>query len=290
LHPIIYLNKTMVDATKARVAPVSSAMLYGRGVFTTVAIYNGEPFLWRAHWQRLQQQAEKLSIDSTGLNERNLAEALTKLVAVNQVDCGRARVILLARSGRDFWRARQAGTARKTDVLIMTGNAQVVPTAGMTLAVSPFRVNTSSPLTGIKSLNYLERVLAWEEAQERQFDEALMLNERGEIVSATTANIFWVREGTIHTPTLSTGAYAGVTREAAIELAAKHFIPVIEGAYELGDLTEADEIFLTSASVGIASVITFDFRQYSQTAESITSRLRLAYQSLTTNPSPRQKP
>ena len=271
----------MVDATKARVAPVSSAMLYGRGVFTTVAIYNGRPFLWNAHWQRLDQHAEKLSIDATGLDERNVAEALAKLIAVNQVKSGRARVILLARSGRDFWRARQPSAARKTDVLIMTGNQQIVPAAGMTLAVSPFRVNTSSPLTGIKSLNYLERVLAWEEAQQRQFDEALMLNERGEIVSGTTANVFWVKEGTVHTPTLASGAYAGVTREAAIDVAAKHFIPVIEGSYELADLTEADEIFLTSASLGIAAVTTFDFRQYSQSAESITSRLRSAFQALT---------
>ena len=271
----------MVDATKARVAPVSSAMLYGRGVFTTIAIYNRRPFLWNSHWQRLSLHAEKLSIDCSGLDQDSLGEAVQKLIAVNHVDNGRARVILLARSGRDFWRAKQAGTTRKTDVLIMTGSQQQVPAAGMTLAVSPFRVNTFSPLIGINSLNYLERVLSWEEAQERQFDEAVMLNERGEVVSATMANIFWVKEGTTHTPALATGAYPGVTREALIDVAAKHFIPVVEGAYELGDLTEADEIFLTSASLGVASVTTFDFRQYSLTPQSITSRLRTAFQALT---------
>jgi 4-amino-4-deoxychorismate lyase len=100
-----------------------------------------------------------------------------------------------------------------------------------------------------------------------------MLNERGEIVSATMANIFWVKDGKLHTPTLSTGALAGVTRAAVINLANQQFIPVIEGVYELGDLAEADEIFLTSASLGVALVTTFDFRQYSATAGSVCARL-----------------
>jgi aminodeoxychorismate lyase len=272
MHPVIYLNKVMLEATKARVAPVSSAMLYGRGVFTTVAIYDGKPFLWSAHWQRLKDHAGRLNINCVGANERNVGEAVRKLLAVNQVKDGRARVILLARSGRDVWRAKKEST-NKTDLLIMTSEAQKIPAAGLSLAVSPYRSNTFSPLVGIKSLNYLAQVLAWEEAQSRDFDEAVMLNERGEIVSATTANIFWAREGTIHTPALSTGALAGVTRGAVIELAAKQFIPVIEGVYDLADLTEADEIFLTSASYGVAPVTTFDFRRYSIATESACAKL-----------------
>ncbi|HEV7474639.1 MAG TPA: aminotransferase class IV [Pyrinomonadaceae bacterium] len=279
MHPVIYLNKVMLEATKARVAPVSSAMLYGRGVFTTVAIYNGKPFLWPEHWRRLKNHAARLSVDCGGANERNIGDALRKLVAVNQVENGRARVILLARSGRDVWKPKKE-EARKTDLLIMTGEPQKVSAAGMSLAVSPYRCNTFSPLAGIRSLNYLEQVLSWEEAQARDFDEAVVLNERGEIVSATMANIFWVRDGTVQTPALSTGAIAGITRAAVIELAAKRFIPVIEGVYELADLTEADEIFLTSASLGVAPVTTFDFRQYSVAAANIYSRLADAFQEL----------
>jgi aminodeoxychorismate lyase len=280
MHPVIYLNKVMLEATKARVAPVSSAMLYGRGVFTTVAIYNGKPFLWSEHWRRLKDHADRLKIDCAGANERNVGEAVGKLVAVNQVKDGRARVILLARSGRDVWRPQKEST-RKTDLLIMTSEAQKISRAGLSLAVSPYRCNTFSPLAGIKSLNYLDQVLAWEEAQAREFDEAVMLNERGEIVSATTANIFWVKDGTVHTPALSTGALAGVTRGAVIELAAKQFIPVIEGVYDLADLTEAEEIFLTSASYGVALVNTFDFRQYSAANANIWRRLADAFRDLT---------
>jgi aminodeoxychorismate lyase len=279
VHPVIYLNKVMLEATKARVAPVSSAMLYGRGVFTTVAIHNGNPFLWPEHWRRLKDHAEKLKIDCAEANEHTVGEAVSKLVAVNQVRNGRARVILLARSGRDVWKPKKE-SARKTDLLIMTSEVQKVSPAGMSLAVSPFRFNTFSPLVGIRSLNYLEQVLSWEEAQERDFDEAVMLNERGEIVSATMANIFWVKDGTLHTPALSTGAIAGITRAAVIELAAKQFIPVIEGVFELADLAEADEIFLTSASLGVAFVNTFDFRQYSVAAGNICARLSAALKDL----------
>ena len=270
----------MLEATKARVAPVSSAMLYGRGVFTTVAIYNGKPFLWPEHWRRLKEDAAKLSVDCTGANERNVGDALRKLIAVNRVNHGRARVILLARSGRDVWKTKKAGE-RKTDLLIMTGEPQKISPAGLSLAVSPYRHNTLSPLAGIKSLNYLDEVMAWEEAQAREFDEAVMLNERGEIVSATMASIFWVREGTLHTPNLSTGTLPGVTRAAVIDLATKQFIPVIEGVYELSDLVEAEEIFLTSASYGVAPVTTFDFRRYSICRESISVRVRDAFNRLT---------
>lgn len=280
MDPVIYLNKTMVEATKARVAPVSSAMLYGRGVFTTLAIYHGRPFLWAEHWQRLAHNAGELSIELEGCTEETVGDGLKKLIAVNRVETGRARIILLARSGRDFWKTKRAA-GRKTDLLIMTGNQQKLPQAGMTLAVSPYRLNTFSPIAGIKTLNYLDHVLSWEEAQQREFDEAVMLNERGEIVSATMANIFWVKDGTIHTPALSCGAFDGVTREAVLGLAARLFIPVVEGVYEIGDLTEADEIFLTSASVEVAVVTTFDFRQYAMTAESITARLRRAFRQLT---------
>ena len=280
MHPVIYLNKVMLEATKARVAPVSSAMLYGRGVFTTVAVYNSKPFLWAEHWRRLSTHAEKLNVECAGLNERNVGEALRKLVSVNQVKSGRARVILLARSGRDVWRTKKEET-RKTDLLILTGEPQKVSAAGVSLAVSPYRVNTMSPLVGIRSLNYLEQVLSWEEAQTRDFDEAVMLNERGEIVSATMANIFWLKDGTLHTPALSTGAIAGITRAAVIELSEKQFIPVIEGVYELADLAEADEIFITSASYGLALVNTFDFRQYSIGTGSVGARLSDAFQELT---------
>jgi 4-amino-4-deoxychorismate lyase len=276
VHPVIYLNKAMLEASKARVAPVSSAMLYGRGVFTTLAIYNSNPFLWPQHWQRISAHANKLDIDLTGCTLKSVGEATQKLIAVNQVKHGLARVIFLGRSGQESWRTKTSGT-RKTDLLIMTGDVKKVPNSGLSLAVSPYRINTSSPLAGIKSLNYLDRILSREEARKRDFDEAVVLNERGEIVSATTANIFWARNGKVHTPSLNTGAIAGVTRDCVIDLLEKHFIPLVEGVYEMTDLVEADEIFLTSSVLGVAPVTTFDFRRYAVEAGSVLAIIRDAF-------------
>ena len=279
MHPVIYLNKSMLEAAKARIAPVSSAMLYGRGVFTSVAIYQGQPFRWPEHWARLNHHAARLGINCEECTKESVGTALKKLIAVNQVREGRARVILLARSSRHVWQAKPPGP-RKTDLLIMTGEPQKVSQPGVTIAVSPYRFNSFSPLTGIKSLNYLDHVLSWEEAHSRDFDEAVMLNERGEIVSVTMANIFWVRNGTVHTPALSTGALAGVTRECVIKLAAEHYLPLIEGIYTMQDLTEAEEIFLTSAGLGVSVVSTFDFRTYSVATGSVAAILRGAFDNL----------
>ena len=280
MHPVISLNRTMVEAAKARVAAISSATLYGRGVFTTLAVYDSKPFLWSKHWQRLSAHAAKLDIDHSGCTEKTVGEAVSKLIAVNQVKDGRARVTLLARSGRDFWKAKLA-SARKTDLLIMTGDAHRVSQNGLSLAVSPYRISTFSPLTGIKSLNYLDHVLSKEEARSRDFEEAVVLNERGEIVSATTANIFWAKNGTVHTPSLATGALAGITRECVIDIAGKHFIPLVEGVYEMADLVDADEIFLTSSGIGVAPVTTFDFRRYAVEPESTVNIIRQAFIKLT---------
>ena len=279
MHPVISLNRTMVEATKARVAAVSSAALYGRGVFTTLAVYDSKPFLWSKHWQRLSAHAAKLDIDHTGCTEKSVGEAVAKLIAVNQVKDGRARVTLLGRSGGEFWKTKLA-SSRKTDLLIMTGDPHRVSQNGLSLAVSPYRTSTFSPITGIKSLNYLDHVLAKEEARRRDFDEAVVLNERGEIVSATTANIFWARNGTVHTPSLATGALAGITRECVIDIAGKHFIPLVEGVYEMADLVDADEIFLTSSGIGVAPVTTFDFRRYAVEPESIINIIRQAFNKL----------
>jgi 4-amino-4-deoxychorismate lyase len=280
VHPVIYFNKSMLAAAKARIAPVSSAMLYGRGVFTSVAIYQGKPFLWSEHWDRMAHHASRLGISCEECTQESVHTALRKLIAVNQVKEGRARVILLARPSTHVWQAKPPGP-RQTDLLIMTADPQKVPPSGLSIAVSPYRFNSFSPLAGIKSLNYLDHVLSWEEAHARDFDEAVMLNERGEIVSATMANLFWVKDGTVYTPALSTGALSGITRACVIKLAGEHFVPLIEGIYTMQDLTEADEIFLSSAGLGVAIVSTFDFRTYSVSAGTVGAILRNAFRSLT---------
>src|SRR5438067_3323068 len=269
-----------MEAAKAFVAVVSPVSLYGRGVFTTLAIYDGHPFLWNEHWSRLMEHAARVRVDGSELDKEVVFASLAQLIEANRVKDGRARITLLATADDGIWKMKRAD-GRKTDLLIMTTDAHTVSEEGVALTVSPYRANTLSPLASVKSINYLEHILAWEEARSRDFDEGLTLNERGEIVSATMANIFWVTDGKVHTPALNTGALAGTTRARVIELSSELSIPLVEGVYELSDLNETDEIFLTSASHGIQIVTTFDFHRYTVTVGSVALRLHEAFRQLT---------
>lgn len=280
MHSHVVFNNRLVEATKARLMPIASGLLYGQGVFTTLAVHGGRPFLWPQHWMRLIDHAERCGVDCRGLDQDGVAALLEKLIEVNGVEEGRARITLLAGADRGVWKIKGLGQPR-TELLIITGDPREAGSDGLSLTVSPYRTNTLSPLAGIKSVNYLDHVLSWEEAHSRDFDEAVVMNERGEIVSATMANIFWVTGGTIHTPTLATGALGGVTRARIIALAGELSLPHVEGVYDLAHLSDADEIFLTSSGLGVAIVTTFDFHRYTVPVGSVALRLREAFRQLT---------
>jgi branched-subunit amino acid aminotransferase/4-amino-4-deoxychorismate lyase len=278
MHQHVFLNQRLLRAASARLRAVTAATLYGRGVFTTVAVYRGRPFLWDEHWSRLRAHAERAGVECD-FGDNETALALARLIEANEVERGRARVQLLARTLGGRWKDG-GGDGRASDLLMMTADEWQRPES-LSLTVSPYRVNTCSPLAGVKTINRLEQVLAWEEARSRDFDEAVMVNERGEVASAATANIFWVKHGTVHTPALATGAVAGTTRGRIIQLAEELAVPLSEGAHTLHDMADAEEIFLTSAALGVALVTTFDFHRYTVPAGSPTLHLREAFRQLT---------
>lgn len=279
MHAHILFNGQPIRKEDALLPATGGAALYGRGVFTTVAVYRGRPFLWASHWARLIEHARRAGVEHA-FTEAEVSDALGRLIEANGVERGRARVSLLSRSTRGVWAA--ADDARPAaDMLLMTGDARRTDKETLALTVSPHRLNTLSPLAGVKTTAYLEHLLAWEEARSRDFDEAVVLNERGEVASATMANIFWVKQGTIHTPAPATGAMAGTTRACIIELAQTLAVPVVEGAYRLHDLADAEEIFLTSAGLGLSLVTAFDFHRYTVPVGSVALRLHEAFRQLT---------
>ena len=280
MHAHVIFNNRLIEATKARSSPLVSASLYGRGVFTTLAVYNSQPFMWPQHWMRLMDHAARSGIDCRSMDEGGVRASLLKLIAANEGQDGRARITLFGGADHGIWKLKGIGQS-KTELLIITGDARTLPADGLALTVSPYRTNTLSPLAGVKSVNYLDHLMSWEEARARDFDEAVVINERGEIVSATLANLFWVTAGTLHTPTLSTGALAGITRARVLALAGELSVPHVEGVYDLSHLSDADEIFLTSSGLNVAIVTTFDFHRYTVPMASIALILREAFRQLT---------
>jgi branched-subunit amino acid aminotransferase/4-amino-4-deoxychorismate lyase len=248
MHALASFNQKIFSPDEIKLSAISSAAFYGKGVFTTVAIYSAKPFLWEKHWRRLNENASKIGIDPLDLSSEKVETALSEIMAQNKVENGRARITFFDERASAFW-SRRAN--RKTSLLITTADFHAAE--DLHLTVSPYRTNSKSPLANIKSCNYLENILARENAKKGGFDEAVRLNERGEIASACTANLFWTKDGRIFTPSLETGCLAGTTRGFLSET-----FEIQEKVIGLEELNEADEIFLTSAGIGIGRVGKFD--------------------------------
>lgn len=242
MNHLVSFNLRILPVEKSFISAVSSAALYGKSVFTSLAIYHGNPFLWEKHWRRLAENAEKLDVNLSGFDEETVKTALLQLIFQNKPDTARARLTFLDGSSGKLW---NFAAPDKTNLLITTA-ALRQPKDELLLTISPFPVNSRSPLAGVKSGNYLENLLALEEARKRGFDEVVRLNEKDEIVSASMANIFWIKNEKIFTPALETGCLAGTTRAFLLENFA-----VSETVSGLREIAGADEIFLTSAGIGI---------------------------------------
>ena len=251
MHDFASFNQRLVPAAESMVLSASPAALYGKGTFTTIAISEAKPIVWEKHWRRLTANAAMVGIDISEFSKESSLNSLEEIVAKNNVIDGRARITFFDESASGIWSSE---TGRKTSLLITTGNNRKIAD-DFRLTVSPHRINTTSPLAGIKSCNYLEHLMAFEEAKTRGFDEAVRLNERGEVTSACMANVFWLKDGKLNTPSLKTGCRPGTTREYILEN-----LEFYEVEATLVELHSADDIFLTSAGIGVVQIAEFEGR------------------------------
>lgn len=240
----------------------SNIFLYGKGIFTTVAIHKHRPFLWEKHWRRITKNAESVGIDLSDYDENLVREQLDKAITANKIREGRARLTFSDARPSRLWRSENESLV-KTRLSVLIAERKPIP-LDFKLTVSPYQINSQSPLAGIKSCNYLAKILALDEAKGRGFDEAIQLNERGEVTSASMANVFWLRDNVLFTPSLATGCLAGTTREFVLE-------NVECGEVEAGidECESADAIFLTSAGLGVVEVAELDARKFKSSGHSI---------------------
>jgi branched-chain amino acid aminotransferase len=253
MHRFVSFNCSPVESSKPTVGGLAAGALYGKGVFTTIAIFDWIPFLWEKHWRRLEANAALVGIDLSEFHpaEAVIVTALEELFGDNKFSTGRARITLFDESATVLWPYE---ATRRTSLLITTADLRPVA-KDFKLTISPHLINSTSPLAGVKSCNYLEKIIAKDEAKQLGFDEAIQLNERGEITSACTANVFWSRDGKLFTPSLATGCLPGTTREFILE---NMDCEEVESGIE--ELQTADEIFLTSAGIGVVQVAEFEGR------------------------------
>jgi branched-subunit amino acid aminotransferase/4-amino-4-deoxychorismate lyase len=254
---LIYYNDRIVEAGRAAVPATNAGLLYGWGLFTTLRVYSGEVFALDRHWERLVRDAQQALITLPMEND-DLARAIGDLIAANRVREGRARITVL-KSDAGPW---GSSGGRDSDLLIFTASERSRTGPATAITISPYRMTSHGPLAGIKRTAMLENLLALEEARSRDFSEALMVNERGEVVGAAAANVFWAEAGELFTPSAGTGCIAGITRGFVIEIARSLSLSVIEGGFPVQRLLDATEVFLTSTARGIVPVSSFDLKQY----------------------------
>jgi len=258
----IHLNGELVDAAAARIAPDDRGLTLGDGLFETIAVTKGAPKRLPAHLDRLRMNAKALGIPMP-FTDKRLQDMVGALIAANDLSEAALRITLTRGPGV---RGLAPPDGATPTLLITSGERP--PLDSVTLMVaSCTRRNEHSPLARIKSLNYLDSILARQEAVAAGADDAVLLNTQGRVAEATAANIFLLVGGGLLTPPVSEGALPGIMRAEVIRLARAE-----ERAVTVGDLEAASEMFLTNA-LGIRPVVRVNGRDVGDGAPGLITQL-----------------
>lgn len=246
----VCVNGELIPAGDATVSPMDRGLLYGDGIFETIRVYAGKPFMLDAHLARMQEGCAAIVLEPPDMGKVKLW--VEETLKANGLSDAYLRITITRGPTGGVWYDLERSCP--TVVIMAKPYAQPDFGEGLSLTISSFRSDEQSPLTRIKHTGLLWKILARTEAKRAGVDDALLLNTSGRIAEATAANIFWVREGTLYTPSLDCGILAGVTRMVVIGIAKDQDIAVVEGEFPLDDLLRAEEAFLTSSTCEIAPI------------------------------------
>ncbi len=250
----LWCNGEWLDSDDFPIAPMDRGAVLGLGLFETILALDGVPVFADRHLARLRMGCQRLGWE---ISLPDLQETAGELLVMSKLTSGRARVRLAVTGGSGSLNDLTAGCDRV--VFIIARSLDHAP-ASLTVNLSPWSRNERSPLAGLKCASYAENLVALDHARRQGFDETVFLNTAGHLCEAATANLFLVKSGTLHTPSIQSGCLPGITRAVVIELAARHGIACEERVTGLDDLHSADEIFLTSSTRGLVAVSRFGDR------------------------------
>jgi branched-chain amino acid aminotransferase len=273
---MLYLNGAIVPPDFARIDPADRGFTLADGLFETLRAYRGKPFRLEDHLVRLESSAQALGIPLL-FDAVRIAEAVVELLEANALTEGDAAIRITATRGTGP-RGLLPPADVKPTLLITTTAYEPLPDT-CAAAIVDIRRNEGSPLSRMKSLGYLDNVLAAREAADRGAEEAILLNNAGRVAGAARANIFAALDGRLLTPPLSDGVLPGIARRVVLELAEALRIPVQEASLSSADLAGAREIFLTNSLFEVRSVGRLGAREFG--APEIAPKLRADYRALT---------
>ena len=258
----IWLDNKLVDEADARISVFDHGLLYGDGVFEGIRVYSGRIFELDAHIKRLYESAGVIRL-VIPMEKDTLAKTVEKTAEANGVIDGYIRLVATRGVGTLGLNPFVCENGR---LFIIADNIQLYPEElyekGMkVISATTIRSHPLSLPPQVKSLNYLNNIMAKIEALDNNVPEAIMYNHEGYVAEATGDNVFIVKDGVIYTPPVSAGSLAGITRGIVIKLAKVENLEVVEKNLTRFDLYTCDEFFLTGTAAEVIGIVDIDGRE-----------------------------
>lgn len=279
----IFLDGRYYDERTAKISVFDHGLLYGDGVFEGIRAYNGRVFKLKEHIDRLFYSAKAILL-TIPMSHGEVMRAVVETCRRNNVRDGYIRLVVTRGVGT---LGLNPNRCKRGSVIIIAGKIQLYPPElyerGMEIVTVPTTRNLHSAVNpAIKSLNYLNNILAKIEANNAGCEEAIMLNAEGYVAECTGDNVFIVKDGALMTPPLSAGALYGITRRVVIDLAQEAGHRVSEPNLTRYDLFNADECFVTGTGAEIVPIVKIDGRVIGRGKPGkVTRKLVARYHALT---------
>src|SRR5229473_2912063 len=257
----IYIDGKFYSEANAKVSVFDHGLLYGDGIFEGIRFYNGRVFRLEQHLERLWNSARSICLDIP-MTRQEMTEALLETIRQNHLRDGYIRLVVTRGIGNLGLNPEQC---KNPSVIIIAATIALYHEdfyrKGLSIVtVATRRSNPASLNPAVKSLNYLNNVMARIEANLARADEALMLNDAGNVAECTADNVFIIKRGQIFTPPITAGALRGITRAVVFDIAAELGLKISETDITRHDVFIADECFLTGTAAEIIPVIKADGR------------------------------
>lgn len=258
---MIYLNGEFVKKSEAKISVFDHGVLYGDGVFEGIRAYDGKVFKLKDHMERIFAAAKSLMLEIP-MSKEELAEIVIKTCNLNNLSEGYIRLVVTRGDG-DL--GLNPAKCKKATVFCIASNIQLYPqemyVKGIPVITASQRRNKATIIDPqIKSLNYLNNILAKIEANRANAQEAIMLNEDGIVAECTGDNIFIIKDGVIYTPPIHIGILDGITRRSIIGIAKNAGYELVEKEFTLFNVYNSDECFLTGTGAECIAVTSADDR------------------------------
>ncbi|MBT3321776.1 MAG: hypothetical protein HN392_05770 [Anaerolineae bacterium] len=263
----LWVNGELAPHDSALLNPRDRGFTLGDGIFETIRVRQGEIIRIEQHLARLRKGAKTIGL-SLPWTDSEIQQAIQETLLANQLKNAYLRLTLSRGVPTQRGLLPDEKNSRPSFIIqaeSFMGYPKELYQRGMHAVTSSIRRNEYSPLANIKSLNYLDNILARREAEKKGADEAILLNTRGNIACASVANIFFVKGKTLLTPPFSEGALPGTVREYLInQIAPQYGYDIIERVIAHEELTEMDESFLTNALMGVMPLVSIDGKTFGE--------------------------